>query len=93
MPSHCRKRRLTLPRLGRLGVNGHASNLRKSLFDAVLEPRRNIMNDSNRQIAVHVAVAGEQLTVAENGSWLKHQAGASINLHAPPERVSLLQGG
>jgi hypothetical protein len=40
-----------------------------------------------------VAVAGEQLTVVENGSWLKHQAGASINLHAPAERVSLLQGG
>jgi iron(III) transport system ATP-binding protein len=41
----------------------------------------------------HVAVAGEQFTVVENGSWLKHQAGASITLHAPPERVSLLQEG
>jgi len=41
----------------------------------------------------HAAGAGEQLTVVENGSWLRHQAGASINLHAPPERVSLLQAG
>jgi iron(III) transport system ATP-binding protein len=41
----------------------------------------------------HVAVAGEQLTVVENGSWLKHRAGAAVNLHAPPERVSLLQEG
>jgi iron(III) transport system ATP-binding protein len=40
-----------------------------------------------------VAVAGEQLAVVENGSWPKHQAGASVNLHAPPERVSLLQEG
>jgi iron(III) transport system ATP-binding protein len=37
-----------------------------------------------------VAVGGEQLTVVDNGSWLKHQAGASISLHAPAERVSLL---
>jgi iron(III) transport system ATP-binding protein len=41
----------------------------------------------------HVAVGGAQLTVVENGSWLKHQAGASVNLHAPPDRVSLLPGG
>jgi iron(III) transport system ATP-binding protein len=40
-----------------------------------------------------LAVAGEQLTVVENGSWPKHQAGAPVNLHAPPERVSLLQEG
>ncbi len=39
----------------------------------------------------HVDVGGEQLTVVENGSWLKHRAGASVNLHAPPERVSLLR--
>jgi iron(III) transport system ATP-binding protein len=41
----------------------------------------------------HVAVAGTELTVVENGSWLRHQAGAPVSLHAPPDRVSLLPGG
>ena len=38
-----------------------------------------------------VKVGEETLTVVEMGSWCRHRAGASVRLHAPSERVSLLQ--
>ncbi|MBI1725369.1 MAG: ABC transporter ATP-binding protein [Candidatus Tectomicrobia bacterium] len=38
-----------------------------------------------------VKVGGEVLTVVEMGSWHRYREGASVRLHAPPERVSLLQ--
>src|SRR5260370_25927898 len=50
---------LALASLGRFRMDGHARDLRKALFDLILEPRGDVMNHRNRQIAIHGTVAGE----------------------------------
>src|SRR5271168_937029 len=49
-----------LLRVGRLGMDRHAENLREVLFHAVFERSRDVVDLRNRQLAFHRAVARNQ---------------------------------
>lgn len=52
-----RNSRLTFQRLG---MDGHAVDLREMLFDAIFKSGRHIMNGCDRQVALHGAVTRSQ---------------------------------